>query len=154
MRQFHLELFADYCQFYIRDEMAAGDLSESWNEETSERLLAVAAGTVGIGTVRDMTVPVCLELHDAEPEDDFDVWDHVTECALEAPSGRLVIAGCTDCFPDAKRIEVVPGSYRVRASYGSLKRLSEDGLDGDDHYRIQIWQASPIEPRVLKMRRV
>jgi hypothetical protein len=152
MRQFHFELFADYCQFYLQDETAAGDLSESWTEEASDRLLAVAPGIVGIGTVRNMTVPVSLELLDVEPENDFDRWDHVTECSLDVHSDRLVVAGCTDYFPDAKRIEVVSGSYRVRASYGSLNSLSEDGLSGDDHYRIQVWQAPPIEPRVLKKR--
>jgi hypothetical protein len=93
-----------------------------------------------------------FELLAQEPEQDFEAWDQVTECSIEVPSGRLVIAGCTDYFPDAARIEVAAGTYRVRVSYGGLDTLSEDGLDGDDHYRVQLWMASKIEPRVLKER--
>jgi hypothetical protein len=101
-----------------------------------------------------MNVPVTVEVLDAEPHSDLDCWDHVTECSLEAPSGRIVIAGCTDYFPDAARIQVEPGAYRARISYGSLDTLSEDGLDGDDRYRVQLWQAPPIDPRVIKQRAV
>jgi hypothetical protein len=152
MRRFEFELFADYFQFYLQDESADGNLGESWTAEAVGRLLALAPGTVGVGTVRNMRVPVAVEVLDAEPSSDLDSWDYVTECSLEAPTGRIVIAGCTDYFPDAARIEVKPGTYRARISYGSLDTLSEDGLDGSDHYRVQIWQATAIEPRVIKQR--
>ena len=152
MRRFEYELFADYFQFYLQDESAEGNLGESWTEEAIARLLALAPGTIGVGTVRNMNVAVTVEVLDAEPASDLDSWDHVTECSLEVPTGRIVIAGCTDYFPDAARIEVEPGNYRARISYGSLETLSEDGLEGDDRYRVQLWQATAIEPRVLKQR--
>jgi hypothetical protein len=152
MKSFELTLFADYFQFYIQDEAATGDLSQAWNEETTDRLLAVAPGTVGIGTVRNMDVPVTVEIHEHEPDDDSPEWDHVVEASLDAASGRIVIAGCTDYLPDAKRTEVAPGSYRVRASYGALDTLSEDGLSGDDRYRLQLWPAAAIAVRILKRR--
>lgn len=154
MRQFAYELFADYFQFYLQDEKADGNLGDSWGEEAVARLLAIAPGTIGIGTVRNMDVPVILEIHDAEPESDFDLWDQVTECSLDVPSGRIVIAGCMDYFPDAARIEVEPAMYRARVSYGSLDALSEDGLDGDDKYRVQLWKGSPTEPLILKRRMI
>jgi hypothetical protein len=59
-------------------------------------------------------------------------------------SGRLVVAGCTDYFPDAARIDVPPGSYRARIYSGNLNSLSDDGLDGDDHYRVALWNARPL----------
>lgn len=152
MRRIEFELFADYFQFYLQDESADGNLGDSWTEEAVGRLLALAPGTVGVGTVRNMTVPVAVEVLDAEPGSDHDSWDHVTECSLKAPTGRIVIAGCTDSFPDAARIEVKPGTYRARISYGSLDTLSEDGLNGSDHYRVQLWPATAIEPRVIKPR--
>jgi hypothetical protein len=152
MRRIEYELFADYFQFYLQDESAEGNLGESWNEEAVARLLAIAPGTVGVGTVRNMNVPVTVEILDAEPACDLDPWDHVTECSLDVPTGRIVIAGCTDYFPDAARIEVPAGTYRVRVSYGSLNTLSEDGLDGEDRYLVHLWQGSPTEPRVLKQR--
>jgi hypothetical protein len=152
MKSFELSLFADYFQFYIRDEAAAGDLSQAWNAETTERLLALAPGTVGIGTVRNMNVPVTVEILEHEPDDDASEWDHVVEASLDVASGRVVIAGCTDYVPDAMRIELPPGTYRVRVSYGALDTLSEDGLSGDDRYRLQLWPASSTAVRIRKRR--
>lgn len=152
MKSFELALFADYFQFYIQDEAAKGDLSEAWSVEATDRLLAIAPGTVGIGTVRNMEVPVTVEVRDHEPDGDFSKWDHVVEAGLDVASGRIVIAGCTDYFPDARRIEVAPGSYRLRVSYGALDTLSEDGLSGDDHYRLQLWPAPSTVVRILKQR--
>ncbi len=60
-------LFADYFQFYIQDENAAGDLSLSWTQQAVAMLLALAPGTIGVGTVRNMTVPVTIKIFDSEP---------------------------------------------------------------------------------------
>src|SRR5258707_278824 len=120
IKSLELSLFADYFQFYIQDEAALGDLSQSWSEEAVSRLLAIAPGTIGIGTVRNMRIPVVIEIHDQEPDNDFSDWDHIVEAALDVTSGRIVVAGCTDYFPDAKRIEIPSGSYRARVSYGAL----------------------------------
>ncbi len=152
MRSFELILFADYFQFYIQDEAAKGDLSQAWSEEATDRLLALAPGTVGIGTVRNLDVPVTVDILEHAPVDDFSEWDHVVEAGLDVASGRIVIAGCTDFVPDAKRIEVPPGTYRVRVSYGALDTLSEDGLSGDDRYRLQLWLAALTAVRILKQR--
>lgn len=43
------DLFADYFQFYLQDEGADGDLSESWTQEATDRRLALAQGTIGVG---------------------------------------------------------------------------------------------------------
>lgn len=152
MRRFDYELFADYFQFYLQDESVQGNLGDSWSQEAVDRLLAVAPGTVGVGTVRNMDVPVTVEVFQSEPESDFDAWDHVTECSLDTSTGRIVIAGCTDYFPESARIEVTPAIYRVRVSYGALSSLSPDGFDGNDKYRVQLWPAPAISPRVLKQR--
>jgi nucleoside phosphorylase len=152
MKSFALSLFADYFQFYIQDEAVAGDLSEAWTEEATARLLAIAPGTIGIGTVRNMEVPVLVEIHDQEPRDDSSEWDHAIEASLDVESGRIVIAGCADYFPDAKRIGVAPRCYRARVPYGALNTLSDDGLTGEDHYRVQLWPSAATAIRVLKLR--
>lgn len=152
MRRFEYTLMADYFQFYLQDEQSSGDLSDHWTHEALQRLLAVGPGVIGVGTVRNMEVPVVVEVIEAEPEVDAEAWDHVVECELDVPSGRVVIVGCTDYFPGAARFDVKPGSYRARISYGSLNELSDDGLDGDDRYRVQLWLAESIVPRVLKQR--
>ena len=151
-QRYSFELFADYYQLYLQDEQVDGNLGDSWDQDAVDRLLALAPGTIGVGTVRNMTVPVVVEVHESEPSEDFDQWDHVNECSIEIESGKIVIAGCTDYFPGAAHIEVEPGCYRARIYYGQLDSLSEDGLDGDDHYKIVLWRAAYAEPVILKQR--
>lgn len=149
-----LAIFADYFQFYLQDEAANEDFGDKWTEDAVERLLAPAQFSVGIGTARNMTVPVVLSILPAEPEEDFAEWEMVNECSLTIRSDTLIIAGCTDYVPDAPRVPVAPGSYRVRVSYTGLESLSEDGLEGDDFYRVQLWPAPLGEMAVRKARAV
>src|SRR5262249_35545510 len=116
------------------------------------RLLALAPGTVGVGTLRNTTVPVDIEVCDTPFEESLDAWDQVNECSIQINSGRIVVAGCTDYFPDAARIVLQPGVYRVRVYYGKLDSLSPDGLEGEDHYRLAMWPATPGPVVVLKQR--
>ena len=141
MKEIRLELFADYFQFYIQDEKAGGDLSDKWTKEASDMLLATTDGTIGIGTARNMVVPVAIKTFDTEPvflTDEEDAIGKINECNIEVRSGRIVVAGCTDYFPDAKRIELENGIYRARIYYGNLDKISEDGLDGEDFYEIHL----------------
>lgn len=48
MNEYRLNLSADYFQFYIQDEIVEGDLSDSWDEEAVNRLLAIADGLLGL----------------------------------------------------------------------------------------------------------
>jgi hypothetical protein len=151
MSKYRYELFADYFQFYLQDEHADGNLGDSWTPQATEDRLALAPGTIGVGTARNMNVPVTIVVRDSAPEpDNFENWDHVCECSIALPSGRLVVAGCTDYFPDAARIRVTPELYRARIYYGDLDKLSDNGLEGDDHYHIVLWPADYAEPHVLK----
>jgi len=94
---------------------------------------------------RNMTVPVEIEVSDVPPTLAFENWDHVAEASIELPSGRLEIHECTGGSIDV--LPVAPGTYRVRAYFGGLDTLSDDGLDGDDQYSIFLWPApfAPIE---------
>lgn len=153
MAEYHFEIVADYHQFYLQDEQADGDLSDSWTQEAVNRLLAVAPGTIGVGTVRDMAVPVMVLVTEQIPVADLAEWDQVNECSLYVPSGRIVIAGCTDYFPQAAQISVVPGWYRVKIFYGNLNQLSDEGLEGGDHYyKIVLWPEAEAQMKVLKQR--
>ncbi len=143
-------LFADYFQFYLQDETIDGDLSDSWTNEAVTRLLAVAPGTVGVGTVRNMEVPVTLEVLASEPPLNVMAYDHIVEGSLSVAGKNLVIAGCTDYLPEAARIQIEPGDYRVRACFSCLDSLSEDDLDGEDRYHLQLWPAPPAHVAVIK----
>ena len=154
--QIELALFADYFQFYIQDEKVSGDLSNSWNNNAVKILLAIAPGTIGIGTVRNMDVPVKIKIFGVEPNflTDFqNSINQINECDLEISSGKIVIAGCTDNFFDAKRIVLENGIYRSRIYYGNLDKLSEDGLEGEDFYEIHLWKKiKPESVKVIKQR--
>ena len=148
--RYEFQLFADYHQFYIQDEPADGNLSEAWTPDAVERLLAIAPGVIGIGTVRNTDVPVTIDVLDEEPEKEFDESDQVVECSISISSGIIVVAGCTDYFPDAARIRIQPGDYRVRANFSRLKSVLQDGLTGGDRYHLQIWRAPVADVAVLK----
>ena len=152
MLSHNLNLFADYFQFYLQDESSDGDLSGAWDAAAVQRMFAVSSGVVGIGTARNMSVPIRLEFLDSEPAQDLANFDHVVEGSLHISDGPLVVAGCTDYFPDAARFNLEPGTYRVRLSASGISSLSEDGLVGQDLYRLQLWQAPYIEPIVHKQR--
>jgi hypothetical protein len=100
---------------------------------------------VVIQPARNMTVAVDVEVTDVSPTLAPDNWDHIAEASIELPSGRLEIHECTGGSIDV--LPVSPGAYRVRAYFGGLDTLSDDGLDGDDRYRIVLWPApfAPIE---------
>lgn len=151
VRRLKYKLFADYFQFYLQDESVEFDPSRACKEVD---LLLAWPRAIAVLTVRNMTVPVTVELHDAEPKSDVRSWDHAVECSLEICSGKIVIFGCTDYVPDAARIKVPNGLFRVRVSYGALDTLSENGLKGSDTYRVQLWPAKgkAIKPRVIKQR--
>jgi hypothetical protein len=145
MNEYNLELFADYFQFYLKDEQVPGDLSDQWTENAVKILLATAEGTIGVGTVRNMTVPVNIKIFETDPvllSDKQNIFDQINECDIEVSSGKIVVAGCTDYFKEAKRIELLNGIYRARIYYGNLDKLSEDGLDDEDFYEIHLWKTN------------
>ena len=151
MKSESLTLFADYYQFYLQDDnVDVGDLSDAWTPDAVERKLAVVPGSIGVGTARNMDVPVTVEIHDTKPEIQFDEWDQINHCSINIQTGNIVIAGCMDYFPDAKRISVTPGIYEAIVCYRGLDSISKDGLDGNDSYSICFYPGNEIEIEILK----
>lgn len=148
-QSFELTLLADYFQVHVWDDGGQVDLGEAWTEEAVSRGLAVDDGIVGMGTARNLEVPVAVTIYPEPPELQGDA-DSVVEADLECISGRVVVMGCTDYGPDALRIHVPPGWYRVRASARGLRTVRENGLEGDDEYRIDLWPAAPTGVTVVK----
>lgn len=148
----NLELFADYFQFYVQDEPSEGiDPNESkWDELALSQRILLQKDVFAVTTVRDMTVPVQVVVVNQEPELDLDQWDHVIAFSFQISSGRIVVAGNSDYLPEAERITVEPGHYKVRALFANLDAISEDGLEGDDYYRIEMWTGDPAPLQVLK----
>jgi hypothetical protein len=148
MQKQSFDLFADYHQFYLWDEKVSPDAPSDYTDDDVARRLKAAPHVVVVQPVRAMTVPVTVEVHDAEPAFDQGAWDHIAECSLDLPSGKLQVHECTG--GSVARFSVSPGVYRVRAFFGKLSSLDEDHFEGDDHYTVVLWPAPASELRVLK----
>lgn len=142
------QIFADYFQFYLWDADERPNAPDDYDDEDVRRRIKAAPFVVVIHPIRNMEVPVEIDVAPVPPPLILDVWDHVAEASIEIPSGRLEIHECTGGSIDI--LAVTPGSYRVRACFAGLDTLSEDGLDGDDHYQITLWPASLAPVEVLK----
>lgn len=144
------EVLADYFQIYLRDE-GHPELPDDYTDEILARRLMANRHAVVMHTVRNMTVPVQVIGYDQRPAPDLARYQHVVEAGISCPSGQLVLAGLTDYAPSAARLAVPPGPLGIRVNMSGLDTLSDDGLDGDDRYFIQLWQgAEPEGVRVLQ----
>jgi hypothetical protein len=147
---FQGNLLADYFQIYLRDE-AHPDLPEDYTDKAIANRLVAGPYSIILHTERNMLVPIRVELHDQRPALDRDAYQHIVESCFDCPSGQLVLAGLMDYVPTASRLSVKTGSLCVRANLLGLDTLSEDGLDGNDQYMLQLWPgAEPRGVRVLK----
>ena len=151
MKSYQLEIFADYNQVLLHDEAIEDDVSESWDEKAYKQMVDVSNGVVSLATARNLDVPIEVVVCDIEPSEDTGSWDHVVQCGINLPTGRLIVRGVSDYLPDTKRIELKPGQYSVWLLYGELNTLSDDGLEGNDHYKVLLWPSStPLTLEVLK----
>ncbi len=141
-------LFADYHQFYLWDPGAEPRAPEDYTDEDVRRLVKVGPNVVVIQPVRNMTVAVELELCDRDPGFNASQWDHIAECGLDLPTGKLQVHECTG--GPVLDLDVTPGSYRLRALFGGLGTISENGLDGKDFYAISLWPEATAPLRIVK----
>jgi hypothetical protein len=151
MKRYYFNIFADYFQFDLVDEDSESPVPV-WTEKVLADRVAVFERAITVETARNMPVPVVIELHE-EPcsadSETFDTWDHVTECGIKIPSGKLVIIG-NEYRPEAPRIEVSPGNYQVRIYHGGIESLRENDLAGNDVYLVVIYPGDNPELHVLK----
>ncbi|WP_157598037.1 MULTISPECIES: hypothetical protein [unclassified Rhizobacter] len=143
------EVFADYNQFYVQDGGIFPDAPTDWTDVDVERRAKAAANVLVICPLRNATVPVTLEVFDSAPTIDLAGYDHVIRCSLDLPTGNLQVHECTG--GEVYSRAVPPGTYTVLALFSGLNSLSENGLDGEDSYRLVIWASrTPVSLEVLK----
>jgi len=145
----HLQIFADYHQFYIWDPVASEQHApEDWSDDDVEARAKVTDHVFVLCPARNTTVPLTLEIHDGEPDFQMAEWDHIVEASIEIPSGRIEVHECTG--GSHADLSVEPGTYRVRAHYKSLDSITEDQLDGKDSYMVALWAGDNTPFRVVK----
>ncbi|ONG46949.1 hypothetical protein BKE38_24690 [Pseudoroseomonas deserti] len=142
-------IFADYFHFLLQDAALRERPAVPWDDASLADGVVAMPGLLAFATARNMQVPVYVESLASEPALALDGVDHAVEASVES-SGMLILAGGTDYLPTAARLPVAPGMLRVRLLCRGLDTLSEDGLAGEDSYRLLLWPASFAEVAVLK----
>jgi len=145
------QIFADYFQVYLADPLVDGDWSDAWKapDALADRFIACER-ILGFVTERNTTVPLRVVSHDAVPDltDQVLRADHAVKAGLFTADRRLIIAGCSDYWPEAYSVAVLPGLYG--AAFLSFGLATVDGLEGKDRNELHIWPVSEKpKPEVL-----
>src|SRR5881628_1770088 len=90
-----LQVFADYHQFYVQDGGVNPDAPTDWSDEDVAHRVKVASNVVVVCPVRNMCVPVEVEVVTVEPSVDLGEYDHAARCSLSLPKGCLQVHECT-----------------------------------------------------------
>jgi hypothetical protein len=143
-------IFADYFQFIVQDENSEDDFGTIWTEEALNCMVAVGETAICPGTLRNVDVPVEVHVLGAEPAVLLEGYDHIVEGAFRSPTGRLVVMGCTEYFPDAPRFEIAPGSYRFLYLISGVQTITAEWEPAEDLYCLYIWPGEARSPRLLK----
>lgn len=146
-----LQIFADYFQVYLADPKVDDDWSDAWKAPSAltDRFIACER-ILGFATERNTTVPLRVVSHDAAPDltDQIGRADHAVKAGLFTMDRRLIVAGCSDYWPEAYSIAVLPGFHG--AAFLSFGLASVNGLQGNDRYELHIWPVGETpKPEVL-----
>ena len=137
-------LHIHYGQYYLRD-----------GEPDSDPVVLDTNGTgvIGVGADGDRafvssgvhtgTIPLVFEVHDGEPERDFDEWDDVVDVAMDLLSGRVCVDEWGGGEPVAVDLPQADDTYLVR--------VSVRGRDSDrpEVHRIAVWPGFLIDAPII-----
>lgn len=144
-----LDVFADYHQFYVWDPVFPDLMAlEDYTDEDIANRVKTGLGVVVVQPIRNMTVPVEIEIFDDDPEFHFNEWQHIAEAPLQLTKGRIEIHECTG---GSLATLPAPSSHcTVRSLFKGLDTLSEDRLEGNDFCRIHIFPSQITELKIIK----
>ena len=148
--KFKLNFYTQYNQFYIEDKEIKTEINPSkfWSEEAHSDGLALENGVIGIRT--ECYGPVKGEINiltKANDIIDYSLYDHIVEAGLVVNSGKIQILDCPNRSVKLE-IPVKSGTYRVRVYSSNLS--SVEGDEGNDYYKVEIWEDENLERNVLK----
>lgn len=153
-----LEVEIDYGQVYVYstppddtdpdDHAVLRAFNDAWGEH---RFVGVADGLIDLVTPVQWNfhAPMRLEVWPGEPPSDEDSWDHVVDVDFDVVNDQVTFEG-SGGRPPIRCAEPVPsGAYRTRVS-GRGYTEAEQGADGMDSYRLQLWPRTGDRPPDLR----
>ena len=143
-------IFADFFQFIVQDEDSKDDFGALWSDAAVAMRVASGKTAISLGTFRNVDVTVDLHVVDGPPAVQIDDFDHAVEGAFTLPTGSIVVMGCTDFFPDASRLKILPGSYRFLYLVSGVGTIQNEWEPADDLYTLYIWPAERRELHLVK----
>jgi hypothetical protein len=149
----HLEIddFWPYdCHFSLTDGVEVGAIS---HPDTIEHLIGVWPGVVSFASSPASDGHLTIDVVNAPPPVDVGPYDHVAEASLTT-SGTIAVAqvfGHSDRDAEMRpQLDVLPGTYRVRAMFQGLDPVTPDGIDSPAFYHLILWPDEYQPPVVLK----
>ena len=146
-------LWLSYSQAYVTSGGEDPHLDTSFCGQ-SNGLLGAALGdslylTTGLHTG---TVPLTVELHDAEPPAG-PVWEEIVEASFCPLDGPVLIMGC--CGSSHDELALAPASYRARYCARGMdagRAADTRGVEEPeiDRYLLQLWPAPPAPDRIVR----
>lgn len=142
----------DYSQFYLKTATGAHAADMVTEPGYEAHLEAPNTGFVYVGTLKKFfKTPVRVEVHDAEPSEPPDEWQHVAEVSFIG-DGRLDVLSWPG--DTAFSIPTPAGPLRLRAMWGGLEPGLSEGLpetgESMEHLLFQIWPGPAGKLRVLR----
>jgi hypothetical protein len=145
-------LFSDYQQIELYDVACTAVLADQWapSDNPWGDHVALAGDAVAILTGVNFPVVVTVDVADAPPAPDADAFEHVVECSLQSPSGRLRLTSPTYGEDDGDRFDVPAGWLRLRISL--IHSPFDEFSPGVDPVplRLQLWPSAPAPPELIK----
>lgn len=152
-----IELFADNFQIQIQEQVDDCDYPEDWNDSLLTQLYVAGVNILAIGTVRDLDVDLTVEIYQEAMDEkerltdpDMEEYDHVVQCNINIPSGKLLITGCSTDYEETTKLNLKPGQYGARIFWSGLDSTDDMGFEGDDRYLIKLYPETYFEERILK----
>lgn len=134
----NLDISSDYYQFYIHDKDHSDTSVHLWDEQEVKQMISISNYSVGIGTYRSDIIPVEIEIKKEFSINEYKNYDRINKCDLNIESGNFIVRGVTDYLPSSKVFSINKGIYALNVLYFGKSTISDDELEGEDHYKLII----------------